>query len=160
MDSLMYLLRKLLSLICFVGAASGAIRFINASDEQTPYSLFSTILWSYWGCIMWKKDNRMIAINGFLYTLLIIVIFIAELFVCMMIGTAISGLIANFNPTLAGWIFAISMTFCLFVLPPSKVLPKKVYINQESNESNKTEESNEPKESDHSRYMPKSNDEE
>lgn len=170
MKTFMFILKKLASIFCWIGAIFGVIGLFKAQASQVPYSLFSAILWFYWGCVLWKNDKRIIAINGFVFALLVIAIFVAEFVICMIIASVTSGCIANFAPEVTGWIFTILMSFCLFALAPSRLLPKRFYINEETGaplaetitdvKSEKMESSpkstlNQFEESDHTRYMPK-----
>ena len=176
MQRFLFVLSKVLAVFCWVVAVFTAIGNLNAQAELVPYGLFNVVLWTYWGYVLWKNDKREITINGFVFALLIIAIFVAEFFVCMFIGATISGLVANFNPEVTGWIFAILMSFCVVALPPSKLLPKKFYVaanpvsqtvsegeidsNQKESQSWTAPTPKQFEESDHSKYMPQSNNEE
>ncbi len=170
MKTFMFVLRKIFALFCWIGSVLTILQLFTAHEQLVPYILFSSILWFYWGRVLWKNDERKIAINGFVYQLLVIAVFVAEFVACMLVGVAISGLMANFNPILTGWIFGILMTICLFALSPSKILPKRFFVAPESKPvadeavaNNNQEESNacskpilkQFEESDHSKYMPK-----
>lgn len=97
-------------------------------EQSVPMILFTAILFFYWGRILWKGDDRKIAINGWLMTLMIVGIFIVEIFACMFIGVTISDFMANGSPVVGNWVFMILMTFCLYNLAPSKILPKRFFI--------------------------------
>ena len=167
----MVVLRKILALLFWIGSACGVISLFNTPSQQVPYTLFSIILWFYWGYVLWKNDRRTVVINPYLYSLLVIAVFVAEFVVCLIIGSIISGIVSNYNQELVGWIFGVLMTFCLIKLAPSKILPKRFFVDKDVEEKNdstaNTAQQDVPSEasserillkdfpaSDHSRYIP------
>ena len=100
-------------------------------EQSVPMILFTAILFFYWGRILWKGDERKVAINGFLMTLMIVGIFIAEFVVCVLIGDSVAAFMANHNPVVANWVFAILMTICLYNFAPSNILPKRFFVVDE-----------------------------
>ena len=143
MKRFMSVLRKVLSVFCWLGVLGTIIRTMDSTSEQLPYHLFSVVLWSYWGYVLWRNDKRDIAINGFVYALLTVAIFVAEFIICGIIGTTISGLVADFNPELTGWVFAFLMSFCVLELPPSRLLPKKFFVDESSDQPSSSAEQTE-----------------
>ena len=181
----MRLLRKIEAVLSWISAlcslVGAIVVVINKQIDQLPYSIFSVVLFTKWGFDLWKDDTRIIAINGCLMALLYVLVFFGELFACFFIGHFIVGFIAgvlngwgsSYIPEMLNdigpWISVALMIICLFKLSPSKVLPKRFFIEKNQCVQNAEEcyplQSNEKKDenkptlkqfgdSDHSRFMP------
>ena len=180
-------LKKIVAVMCWGNSISILYNLIDNFGRgkdiigYIPSGIFGAILFSYWGFALWKEPKKNVAINGWLMALLYIAVFIGEFILSLVCGLIVGMLLSictNCNPTeFVQWVSFTTMTICLFYFPPSKVLPKKFFVNNEEptntdstidiniqtlQKSEQTEEGKKPllkefEESDHSRYMPNQN---